>query len=326
MKKLAPAFLLLSIALPEAAAAQDAAHEFQALEQTLFTAGTRLATANAPFCDDVQQTAGFMLHDAAAYGEPAAIRASLGLTGDIAIQAVAPGSLADAAGIAQNDTVVTLDGRKVAETWPATDPGWQRAEALRSYVAAALAAGSLAVEVTKPDGTPLETMLEGMPACASRYEVLDGSDDAWADGERVAFGRKWAAFGYDEHAFAASVAHELAHNILSHVPRLETVDRKRKLVRISERDADRMMPWLLWNAGYDPAGAVRWMSQWGPRFGFLTRKRTHDAWDERVAAIEAEIATMNALIAQEGWQPGEADWKSNFAFELDAALEAEHGG
>ena len=104
---------------------------------------------------------------------------------------------------------------------------------------------------------------------------------------------------------------------------LETVGRKQRLVRLSERDADRMMPWLLWNAGYDPRGAVRWMSQWGTRYTFLNRKRTHDAWDERVAAIEAEIATLAALTAQEGWQRGEADWKRHFRAEFVPALAAE---
>ncbi|MBT8427042.1 MAG: hypothetical protein KJO02_03330, partial [Erythrobacter sp.] len=95
----------------------------------------------------------------------------------------------------------------------------------------------------------------------------------------------------------------------------------RRLTRLSERDADRIMPWLLWNAGYDPRGAVRWMERWGPKHGGgLLRKRTHDGWDERVEFIEAEIATLNALIAEHGWEPGEADWRTYFRQQLAEKL------
>lgn len=318
MSKAVTAIGLLLAAVPLPGFAQDAVHRFQALEQQLFTAGTRLSRANAPFCADTAASSGFLIHDAASYGDPTAIRTALGLVGDIGVQAVAD----DVSGLAPNDTVLAIGGTDVAESWPATDPAWKRAELLRSEMESRLASGPLSLTVANADGETRIVTVEGQSACASRFEVLDGSDDAWADGERVAMGRKWPAFAYDADAFAASVAHELAHNIQRHVQRLDRVNRRRALVRISERDADRMMPWLLYNAGYDPAGAVRWMSQWGTRFIWLNRKRTHDAWDERVAAIEAETTRMDALIAQHGWTPGEADWRTHFEPELDAPLAA----
>ena len=302
--------------------AQDALRSFQAREQQLFAAGSRLARANSAFCDASAPAAGFLLHDAAAYGEPEAVRRALGLAGDIAVQAVAPGSMAEAAGLKVDDTVLAIADRPIAAAWPPTAPAWQRGETLRKVIAEALARGPLVLTVARPGEEPRRLTIAAAPACVSRFEVLDRSDDAWADGERVAMGRDWPAFLYDADAFAASVAHELAHNIRGHVPALETVGRRQRLVRLSERDADRMMPWLLWNAGYDPQGAVRWMSQWGTRYTWLNRKRTHDAWDERVAAIDAEIEALRNLVAEKGWQPGEADWRQHFRPEFEPALAA----
>ena len=62
------------------------------------------------------------------------------------------------------------------------------------------------------------------------------------------------------------------------------------------------------------------MAQWGTRYTWLNRKRTHDAWDERVAAIEAETARMQDLIARHGWMPGAANWRRQFRPVCDAPL------
>ncbi len=87
-------------------------------------------------------------------------------------------------------------------------------------------------------------------------------------------------------------------------------------MRLTERDADRLMPWLLANAGYDPHAAARFMSRWGPRHGGgLLRKRTHDGWDERVEFIGAEIAVVERLMAEQG----SADWSRHFVAQATAA-------
>ena len=315
---------LLALAAPPAplAAEVDALAEFQRLEGQLFAAGFRLAAANAPFCRQVAPATGMLLHDVAAYGTPAAVRASLGLSGDIGVQAVAPGSPAANAGIKVNDTLLAIGPRNIAEDFPPAAEAWQRGEQLDQALSEAGAAGPLELTLAHPGEAPLQRSLRPIAACHSRFEVLDSSDDAWADGERVVMGRRWPPFAYDTDAFAASVAHELAHNILGHVAYFQQTGRKQALVRLSERDADRIMPWLLYNAGYDPRGAVRWMAQWGPKHGGgLLRKRTHDGWDERVGFIEAEIATLEAHIAREGWQPGEADWSKFFRSELADRLD-----
>ncbi len=80
-------------------------------------------------------------------------------------------------------------------------------------------------------------------------------------------------------------------------------------MRLTEREADRLMPWLLANAGHEPEAAARFMERWGPRHGGgLFRKRTHEGWDERTDAIRAEVAKVMVLLASEG----KADWARHF--------------
>jgi len=51
------------------------------------------------------------------------------------------------------------------------------------------------------------------------------------------------------------------------------------------------------------------MARLGPKYrGGLLRDRSHDGWDERVEFIEAEIATLEAALAEDG----EADWSRRF--------------
>lgn len=315
--------LIAPLAPPLAAEEKDALREFQQLEDQLFTAGYRLASANAPFCDETLPSSGFAIHDTASYGQSELVRANLGLRGDIGVQSVVEGSPAALAGLRQDDTILAIGDRMVETTWPPTKEGWERTVTLLGAIAGEGEDGTLDLIVARPGSAMIRLAIPTAHVCASRFIVLDSGDAAWADGKRVAFGRKWQPFFYgDDDAFAGSVAHELAHNILGHLTTFGETGRKRTLTRLSERDADRIMPWLLWNAGYDPQGAVRWMERWGPKHGGgLLRKRTHDGWDERVEFIEAEIANLNALIAEHGWKRGEADWRTYFRQELSEKLD-----
>ncbi|WP_454598131.1 PDZ domain-containing protein [Qipengyuania sp. SM2507] len=283
--------------------------DLQARDTRLFAAGWRLVTGNAPFCDSAAPAIGMLLHDAAAYSEPAQVRSELRLSGDIGVQAVAPGSPAALAGIAANDTLLSLGGQVLDEAFPRSDPEWQRLVNIKDRLDSALTEEPVALEWARPDAAAAQASIAGIPACASRFEVLASGARAVADGSRVLFGRDFPGFAYPEDEFAAGVAHELAHNLLRHRALLEPLGRPRDLVRLTERDADRLMPWLLANAGYDPHAAARFMSRWGPRHGGgLLRKRTHDGWDERVEFIETEIAAVERLMAKEGM----ADWSRQF--------------
>lgn len=295
---------------------------FQQREDRLFQVGYRLAVANAPFCNELALVAGFLIHDAAAYGDPAMVRRVFALSDDIGIQAVAPGSPAAMAGMRRNDTLLTIDGIDIAGHWPPTRPGWKRGQTLRAAIAAALEAGRLSVGWSRPSGEAGSAELTGVAACASDFELLDSGKGAAADGKKVQVDADFPGFAYAEEEFAAAIAHELAHNVLGHQATFERYGRKGRLVRLSERDADRLMPWLLANAGYDPSAAVRFMRRWGPRHdGGLLRNRSHDGWDERAEFIAAELPKIAAAIAADG----QGDWMTHFERQLrpQAALDEE---
>jgi len=289
------------------AAERAAIEQYQRIDQQLQNVGWKLARGNAPFCDQVMPSIGLQLHDMASYGRPDIARAALGLTGDFAVQTVASDSPAALSGAFASNREVTrlvrLDPNRL-------DAGerldWRRLQRAHEHIESLLRITG-AVEVGFADGQ--SALVQSVPVCATRFEIANEGDLAVADGERVVFGVDFPGFTYDEAVFAAGVAHELAHNLLKHADWLDTVGRKRRNVRRAEREADRLMPWLLANAGYDPRAAVVFMQTWGPRHGGgLWRKRTHDGWDERVEFIEAELPHIQALIEREG----KADWRANF--------------
>lgn len=292
---------------------------FQRREERLFRIGYRLATANAPFCAEAVKVSGLLIHDADSYGDPNAVRAQFQLTGDLGVQAVAPGSPAAAMGIAQNDTILSINGKSILGDWPKTDPRWQRAFAIRDAMDAALALGQVEISFQPLGGEQQTARIAGVDACPTRFELIDSKKNAAADGKRVMVGENFPGFAYDEPSFAAAIAHEMAHNILRHPQTFGDIGWKRRLVRLSERDADRLMPWLLHNAGYDPRAAIRFMRSWGPKHGgWIFRKRTHDGWDERVEFIEAELPKIERARQLNG--DGLADWKTHFSSDLEKEL------
>ena len=317
----------MALALAPAASAQesDAASytALQAKDARLLAVGWRLVTGNAPYCAGAEPRIGLLLHDAATYGDPAATRAAFGLTGDIGALSVAPGSPAALAGLAQDATLTGFDGAPVAARFPPSDPNWQRLGTVYSALEDALEAdGTVQLAWTNRDGTPGLADIAGVPACPSRFEVRVGENGAKAEGLRVMVGENFVGFGYPEDEFAAAVAHELAHNVLRHRELLDREGRSRSLVRLTEREADRLIPWLLANAGYDIGAAARFMERWGPRHGGgLLRARTHDGWDERLEFVDAEHRKIEQIYDEEGT----ADWSRHFVRDVPAGLLAKGG-
>ena len=304
----------LSGALAEEAEAPAAAMpaelaQFHAKDQRLQDIGWKLVTGNADYCARTQPAVGLQLQDMAVFSEPDAIRAALRLQGDFAVQTVAEGSPA-AEHFRANQEVIAIDGDLVGD-WPAEKRNhWQRLSRAHDAIDTGLAEhGDLTI-------TPLagETVrLEGVPACASRFELGSGHKRALAEGERVIFGEDFVGFTFPEEELAAVIAHELSHNLLAHRAWLDAHGRKRKHVRASEREADRLMPWLLANAGYEPEAALRFMERWGPNHSAgIFRARTHEGWDERAEHIAAEIERVKSYRAPDG----SADWKTHFRREL----------
>ena len=308
IRLLAAAAVLIGAPLQAAPRTDTALTELQARDAQLFAVGWRLAAANAAFCEGAAPALGLSVLDAGSFADPAAVRRQLGLSGDLAVGAVAPGSPAAAAGLAVNDTLIAIGGLNLTERFPRRKPTWQRLVDVSAALDTAGARSPVVLTVSRNAASRTVT-LDAVPACPSRFEVLDSGGKAMAEGTRVIFGRSFPGFGYPEPEFAAAVAHEFAHNLLRHRARLDDSGRSLGNVRLTEREADRLMPWLLANAGIEPAAATRFMERWGPRHdGGLFRNRNHEGWDERADAIRDEVAKVGARMASEG----KADWANHF--------------
>lgn len=287
---------------------------YQDANQRLQDAGWRLARANAAFCPQVIPSIGLQVQDMASYGGPDIARAALGLTRDIAVNAAAAGSPAALSGaFARNREIAALEGFDPNQ-WPATPPmAWERTTRAHDHIDAMLTEHG-GITVAFADGT--EARVVPVEVCATRFDLDAAGELAFANGKRVLFGMGSPAYGYDEPVFAALVAHELAHNLLGHDAWLDRNGRKSKHVRRTEREADRLVPWLLANAGHDPAAGADFMTRWGKEYDAgLKLRRTHDGWDERADMMAAEVPQVRALMAAEG----KADWATHFRREIDPA-------
>lgn len=285
---------------------------YQDADQRLQDVGWTLAKGNVAFCPKVVSSIGLQLQDMASYSAPAAARLVLGLKGDFAVQTAARGSPAALSGeFARNREITGLDALDPNQ-WPAGKAlEWQRLVRVHDHIEAMLTKhGSIAVRFA--DG-PAVRVQPGR-VCASRFELMGEGNKAVADGARVVIGVGFPAFKYkEEPVFAAVVAHEFAHNVLGHDAWLDRNGRQGKHVRRIEREADRLIPWLLANAGYDPEAAVIFMTRWGSKHDSGLRLRMgHDGWDERAKVIALEVGEVKALMAREG----KADWSVHFRREI----------
>ncbi len=311
------ALCLVVSGLPARASGAEAASsgvldQFRQREQLLQDIGWRLARGNAPYCDQAAASIGLTLQDMAGFGAPDLARKSLGLAQDIAVQSVANGSPAALAGLAHNQQVIAIAGED-PNLWPAEKRyDWKRLKRAHDLIDSQLTQhGKVQLSL---GGVAAPVTILGLPACASRFELASNDESAKAEGERIVIGEDFAAFAYADDELAAAIAHELAHNLLRHRAWLEVNGRKRRNIRLTEREADRLMPWLLANAGYEPDAAARFMARWGPRHsGGIFRARTHDGWDERLEAIAEEVALVEVQVRKSG----SADWRQHFHREIN---------
>lgn len=260
----------------------------------LQTIGWRLARGNAAFCPRTGPATGLLLMDAANFRDPAAIRRGLGLAGDIAVNAVAEGSPADRAGLKPGEDVRAIGNQAMADLPPAAAQDPFRLAGLHDRLDRELAERG-AVTLRLADRS---VALPGEPACSARFAIGPAGQRSVAGDGRVILSQADVEAGED--IAAAIVAHELAHVILGHGTRGRAV----ATIRAQEQAADRLAPWLLANAGYDPAAMLRLAES---RKDGLIAPATHGSWRNRARAIRAELA----VIAAAG--PPPLDWRGRFA-------------
>lgn len=299
---LLPAVLLLAAApAPSVSVALD--HLLQN-DARVLAIGWRLGRGNAAFCAETRPAIGLTLIDSASYADPPSIRRALGIGGDVAVSTVAPGSPAAAAGLAPRAEIAAVSGQGVMRIPVDGARDWRRQLALARAVDSELArSGSVTIVWRDSKGQPRETMLRGEPACVSRFEVGGARQKPLADGEVVRIGPDYLDVSDD--LVAAMLAHEMAHNVLGHHRRRAAGERSTSAIRAMEEEADRLAPWLLANAGYDPAAMLR-LAQDRRQHDGLIAPATHGSWKTRGRAIAEELKAIAAA------GPAPLDWRRRF--------------
>lgn len=293
-------------------AADDGATLFEAVRAAdlrVATIGWRLAAANAALCDRGEAGTGMQVHtlDQFAPGMRESARAHFGFATPVAIEAVVAGSPADRAGLRPDDSLVRIGSVDVAGL--SGKPGTtDRLVAVQMAIAGLAPESPIEVDAIR-DGTALHVTLQPQRVCKSRFELeLNDDFSASADGAMVQLGSGFLR-DYPDDQLAAVIAHEFAHNILHHRDRLKArgVDygllsgfgANVKYFRQSEVQADLLSVYLLANASYPARAPVAFWQHFGPsKAGGILRSRSHPAWRDRVATLEAEAAKVEALSAR----------------------------
>lgn len=270
---------------------EQAVRALQADDARVNAIGFRLITANAPFCAERRAVTGLLLTDAASYRNPQDIRAVLSLTGDFAVQAVAPGSPAARAGITAGAELFAIDGSPPASLASFTPGGTGRLNALHERIETAVD-GTREVRLGLNGRT---VAMRGVPACHVHFELTTSGKGAQAGDGLVQVSRAMLAETRSDDEAAFVMAHETAHIVLGHQTRIRGAGKARAVVIETEREADRIAVWLMANAGYDPTVAPAFMRRYGAkRLASLFPGPHHDRTVARARMVEAEIAAFTA--------------------------------
>ena len=281
----------------------------QLLDQRIHTAGYRLVSANAEFCEKTVPNLGLLLHDIDQYGDTATARFAHGFASEIAVNAVAPDGPAEMAGIKVGDGLIAINGLPVEdieidqEKLADEQPEYRRIAAINAALAEAAENGSAKLSIVR-GGLHQEIEVPVKRTCPSQFQIRVSEDrDASADGKMVSISSTLAEYVLDEGELAAIAAHELAHNLLKHRDRLDEQGVNRGFlgqfgksagrIKTTEIEADRLSVWLMANAGYDPQAAIWFWTRYGKQYdkGILSAS-THYRWKKRVELFEEEIAKM----------------------------------
>lgn len=306
----AAALALAAIQVPDQGAALIA---LQRQDASVASAGFRLAQANLGLCGNRSFLAGITPHYLNQYD--AAFRDTAGRRFQLkalpSVLAVAAGSPAERAGLRADDRLLAVDGQPFTAVQARSDAGsFADTEQALDLIDRAASDAALVVRIDR-GGTVSEIPVQLPQGCRSRFQVVPGDTlKAQADGDYVQISAGLVTFARSDGELASVLAHELAHNILRHRVTLERQGalkkglfgpgaRNARLVRATEIEADRLSPYLMANAGYDPRDAVRyWVRHGAERGDRWFRTGTHPRWRDRVKLIETEVAQIEAARAR----------------------------
>ncbi|HEX3920100.1 MAG TPA: M48 family metalloprotease [Caulobacteraceae bacterium] len=282
-------------------------------DQRVADVAFRIATANAELCTDLAPLSGLVLQSALEYSprlRPAA-EAMFRLDDRPAVEAVAAGSPADAAGFRPDDVIVAVDGAPLAAAPPPPQGADERAATYAPVASAmaaitrALADGPARIAAIRA-GAQIQLTLQPRVGCAYDAQVIPGPGlDASADGRHVFISTAMVSYAGDEDRLALVLGHEYAHDLLHHRERLDRKGFARALLGnlgstpaslvLTEKEADYVGLYLTARAGYGIGNAPDFWRRFPA--GAADFDWTHPGIEERVAALAAtrdEIARKHA--------------------------------
>lgn len=249
----------------------------------------------------MRPASGLLLTDAAAYKQAQDVRDLLALNGDIAVQAVAAGSPAEQAGIKPGDEVLRIAELLVPAPDAKNPATTERLNFLHDTLDAILLARGNVLLVLASGPVNVGEVI----ACKARFELATDGKGAQAGAliVQVSSAMLDEAQGDDEAAFV--VAHELAHVVLGHSqPNRSAAERRRQ-----EREADRLAPWLMANAGYDPAAGIAFLRRWGAKGLRVLGDGLHDSPLQREKRVEIQLEELGMVLPD---AQGRRDWRPRF--------------
>lgn len=288
----------------------------------------RLITANHELCADQAHATGFTLHSLNSYPvefrDAAAARFGIGV--QPAIDFVAPGSGAQAAGLQQNDVLVAVNGEaiRIGDLNRRSGRRDRAAEDAYDKLDAALEGGGAVQLNVLRAGVPLSVTLTPTPVCD--YELVIVRDDrvnAAANGRIVAITTGILRYLDTDSELAVVLGHELGHNALEHREQRDDATRAGRWggaalgillgaatgvyvdfgamaaggteeMRLNfEREADYAGIYFAARAGYDTTGVEQFWRRFAADYPMSTYLNdTHPTAPERflnIAAAQAEI-------------------------------------
>ncbi|MES2986280.1 MAG: M48 family metallopeptidase [Pseudomonadota bacterium] len=305
----AGAFLLAFGSADAAIDTGDDPHLFESVREAdmkVATVGWRLVSGSAALCDRLEAGTGIQLHTLDQFDAQSRDDAEkhFGFSTPVAIAGVVAGSPAALAGLKADDSLVRV-GSVVIAALPGKPVSTDRLVAAQLAVAALPTDTPIEVEALR-GGAPIRVTLQPVPVCKSRFEMKIGPEwSASADGTMVQIGSRFVE-EYSDDELAAVMAHELSHNILRHRERLEArgvsfgmlsgFGGSVKYFRQTELQADLLSVYLLANARYPLRATISFWKKFGPsKAGGILRSRSHPAWRDRIATLEAEIAKVETV-------------------------------
>jgi hypothetical protein len=284
----------------------------RATDQRVADVAWRIVTANTELCSDVKPQSGLVLESALEYSPR--LRPVVGQAFHIddraAIEAVAAGSPAAAAGLRRDDILAAVNSEPLTTGAPPAPPGPDERPATRAPVDraeaaldAALAQGPAKLRVQRGPDT-LEVVLTPRAGCAYDAQVLPGSDlNASADGRHVFISAALADYARSDDMLALVLGHEFAHDVLHHHQREDEKGFARDVLgqlgsspashMVAEKEADYVGLYLTARAGYDIADAPEFHRHFPAVVGDLGL--SHPANAERAAAL---AATRDEIMAK----------------------------